>query len=121
MTPNTNIPDSGTRAKFITGAVRDAAPGKGLPCQIPPVALRLLALKYETGGQKYGMGNWRQGIPLSRFYDAIFRHSLKAAEGCTDEDHIGAVLWNAAGWAWTAEQIEKGLLPAELNDLPYFR
>jgi hypothetical protein len=118
-----SIPDSGSRTNFDTGAVRDASIGKGLPSRIPPVALRKLAKRFEDGAVKYPDGksgpNWMIGIPMSRFYDAIVRHSMQAAEGNTDEDHIGAVLWNAAAWAWTESEIEAGRLPIELNDLPF--
>lgn len=117
------IPDSGARTNFDTGAVRDAAIGKGLFSRIPPLALRKLARRFEDGATKYPDGehgpNWMQGIPLSRFFDAIQRHSMQAAEGDNTEDHLGAVLWNAAAWAWTNEAIEAGRLPAELNDLPF--
>lgn len=113
------LPDSGRRSKFATGAVRDAMSGKGLPSQIPPEAIRRMALRFEDGATKYGLQNWMQGIPLSRYVDAIFRHTLAAAEGQDDEDHLGAVLWNAAAWVWTEDQIASGSLPAELDDLPF--
>ncbi|WP_038168538.1 dATP/dGTP diphosphohydrolase domain-containing protein [Verrucomicrobium sp. BvORR106] len=119
MTLNTNIPDSGTRSQFITGAVRDAAPGKGLPSNIPPIAIRALARRFEDGAQKYGPRNWMQGIPLSRYIDAIIRHTLSMSEGRTDEDHAGAVLWNAAAFMWTRQAVENGKLPNDLNDLIY--
>jgi hypothetical protein len=44
---------------------------------------------------------------------------LAAVEGQQDEDHIGAVLWNAAAWAWTEQAIENGRLPESLDDLTY--
>lgn len=113
------LPDTGQRSKFNTGAVRDAMSGKGLPSQIPPEAIRRMALRFEDGATKYGLQNWMQGIPLSRYVDAIFRHTLAAAEGRDDEDHLGAVLWNAAAWVWTEDQIASGSLPAELDDLPF--
>lgn len=113
------IPDSGTRTNFDTGAVRDAAPGKGFPSMIPPIAIRKLAARFEEGARKYGPRNWMKGIPLSRYQDAITRHTLQAAEGDTSEDHLGAVLWNAAAWAWTYDAIKAGALPRELMDLPY--
>lgn len=117
------IPDSGSRTNFDTGAVRDAASGKGLYSRIPPIALRKLAKRFEDGAIKYPDGdkgpNWMQGIPLSRFYDAIQRHSTQAAEFDTSEDHLGAVLWNAAAWAWTEGEITAGRLPQSLNDLPF--
>lgn len=60
-----------------------------------------------------------QGIPLSRFLDAIIRHALAAGEGDQSEDHLGAVLWNAASWIETEARIEDGRLPRELDDLPF--
>jgi hypothetical protein len=113
------IPDSGTRTNFDTGAVRDAAPGKGSPSLIPPCALRSLARRFEDGAVKYERLNWLKGIPLSRFQDAIARHTLAASEGQSDEDHLGAVLWNAAAWMETERRIKLGTLPKELDDLPY--
>lgn len=113
------LPDSGERSEFSTGAVRDAMSGKGLPSLIPPAAIRRLAKRFEDGAAKYGRDNWQKGIPLSRYNDAIIRHTLAAAEGQTDEDHLGAVLWNAAAWIWTLDEIAAGRLPIELSDLTY--
>lgn len=110
------IPDSGSRTAFSTGAVRDAMEGKGLPSCIPPDAIRSLARRFEDGAKKYSRNNWTKGIPLSRFQDAMMRHTLAWAEGQTDEDHLGAVLWNAACALWTEKQIQLGKLPAELDD-----
>ena len=115
------LPDSGDRTNFDTGAVRDAMSGKGLPSFIPPEAIRRCAQRFEDGAAKYGLHNWMKGIPLSRYQDAITRHTLAAAEGQTDEDHLGAVLWNAAAWVWTQDEIEAGRLPASLDDRPYVR
>jgi hypothetical protein len=113
------LPDSGARSEFTTGAVRDASIGKGLPSLIPPVAIRKLARRFEDGATKYGRDNWMKGIPLSRYVDAIYRHTMAAVEGQQDEDHIGAILWNAAAWAWTEEAILDGRLPSSLIDLAY--
>lgn len=118
MTDNI-LPDSGSRSEFTTGAVRDAMSGKGLPSLIPPEAIRRLACRFEDGATKYGRDNWQKGIPLSRYHDAIVRHTLAAAEGEREEDHLGAVLWNAAAWIWTEDQIRDGLLPGELDDRTY--
>jgi hypothetical protein len=118
---NLPLPDSGSRTQFTTGAVRDAMPGKGLPSMIPPCAIRALARLYEDGCAKYGRHNWMKGIPLSRYQDAIIRHTLQAGEGMQDQDHLASVMWNAAGWMWTLGEIESGRLPKELNDLPYYK
>lgn len=115
------LPDSGERRTFITGAVRDAAPGKGLPSEIPPIAIRKIAARFESGAIQYGRGNCRKGIPLSSYYESIMRHLLAWAEGQTDEDHLGAMGWNYAMAAWTEQEIQAGRLPAELDDLPFRR
>ncbi len=114
------LPDTGARTNFDTGAVRDASVGKGLPSHIPPIAIRALAKRFEDGARKYKNLNWMLGINLSRYIDAIFRHTLAWSEGQTDEDHGGAVLWNMATAMWTLEAIREGKLPKELNDLPYY-
>lgn len=113
------LPDSGKRSEFVTGAVRDAAEGKGLPSCIPPCALRAMAKRFEDGAKKYQKHNWMRGIPLSKYHDSASRHLLQLAEGDTSEDHAGAVLWNVACWLWTQEAIATGKLPKELNDLPF--
>ena len=118
-----NIPDSGSRTEFSTGAVRDAAKGKGLPSLIPPNFTDSLARRYEDGKEKYpdinGKPNWMHGIPLQRFLDAIDRHRRGLMVGCQKEDHVAAVGWNAAGFQWTLEQIEAGKLPRALDDRPF--
>jgi len=118
---NSLLPDSGSRTQFATGAVRDAQPGKGHFMDIPPIALQKLARRFEDGAAKYGRLNWQKGIPLSSFQNSLTRHTLAAAAGLTDEDHLGAILWNAAVWAWTEQEIEAGRLPKSLDDLPFRR
>lgn len=115
------LPDTGDRSSFESGAVRDASIGKGLPSCIPPEAIRRMAKRFEDGSQKYSRNNWMKGIPLSRYVDAIIRHTMLASEGCDEEDHLGAILWNAAAWLWTEDQIRSGTLPAKLNDLPFHK
>ena len=113
------LPDSGDRSQFDTGAQRDAMKGKGLPSLIPPQAIRRLAKRFEDGAIKYDRLNWLKGMPLSRFQDAIIRHTMAAAEGQTDEDHLAAIMWNAAAWMETSTRIDSNRLPEALADLPY--
>lgn len=116
---NTPLPDTGSRTTYATGAVRDASEGKGHFSSIPPGALRRIAKRFEDGAKKYGRYNFQKGIPLTHYQDSLMRHTLAWAEGDQSEDHVGAILWNAAAMDWTETQINAGLLPAELNDLPY--
>lgn len=115
------LPDTGERTVFETGAQRDKSSGKGYPSDIPPCAERRLASHFEYGalGKGYGRDNWMQGIPLRRYHDALKRHLLSWSEGDVSEDHAAAVLWNMSCAMWTEEQIKSGKLPKELDDLPY--
>lgn len=116
---HSSLPDTGARAQYSTGAVRDASTGKGHLHAIPPGAIRRIAKRFEDGARKYTRNNWMKGIPLSHYQDSLMRHILAWAEGDTTEDHMGAILWNAACADWTEEQVLKGKLPKDLIDLPY--
>lgn len=111
------LPDSGARSEFVSGAVRDASLGKGIPSLIPTEALRAVSKRFEDGAVKYGRNNWQLGIPLSRYVDSIYRHLWAFMRGDASEDHGAAVIWNAMCMVETQKMIDKGLLPAELNDL----
>lgn len=100
-----------------TGSQRDSRKGKGRFDLIPPRALRRLAQLYERGAEKYGDRNWEKGQPLSWYVDSAFRHLIDFIEGKRDEDHMIAVMWNAAGFVETEARIKAGLLPAELDDI----
>lgn len=111
------VTDSGQRQEFSTGSVRDTQTGKGRYDLLPVRALRRLARHYENGAAKYGDRNWEKGQPLCRYLDSALRHTFAVLEGKSDEDHAAAAAWNMMGFIETAERIEAGLLPADLNDL----
>jgi hypothetical protein len=114
-----SVKDSGERQEFSTGARRDIQKGKGRFDLLPPRALLRLARHYENGAEKYGDNNWLKGMPLSRFLDSAGRHYNEILKGDLSEDHITAAVWNLLGILELQERIEEGLLPQELNDLPY--
>jgi hypothetical protein len=113
------VNDSGERRKFNTGSVRDVRTGKGRYDLISPIALDRLARHYENGSVKYGDRNWEKGQPLASYMDSAIRHCYKVMKGETDEDHAAAVAWNIFAFIHTQTLIANGLLPAELNDMPY--
>ncbi len=82
-------------------------------------AMTRLAKHYENGGKKYSKNNWRRGQPISRYYDSTMRHYYKCEDKLKDEDHPTAVLWNLIAIVQTKIDINKGLLPKELNDFPF--
>lgn len=113
------IKDSGERREFETGAVRDREEGKGRYDLLPFLAIRRLAEHFEAGAKKYSERNWEKGIPISSFIDSALRHLSKFILGENDEPHLVAALWNIACAVETLERINLGILPDELNDLPY--
>lgn len=117
---DSGLPDSGWRSEFATGAVRDASEGKGIPSEIYPDFIRRLSVLLEKGANKYSRGNWRKGIPLSRYVDSMQRHMLSAAEGDWSEDHLAAVAFNVMGFMYTYDAILDDALPESLNDLPFY-
>lgn len=118
MTKFDKVVDSGKRQEFGTGAVRDVQEGKGRFDLLPYYALTRLAQHFENGCKKYGDDNWRNGIPLRRYLDSMIRHAFKFLAGSQDEDHLSAVMWNAACLLETQEMIKQGMLPKELDNLP---
>lgn len=115
---NFALKDSGNRQKFETGAVRDLGEGKGRYDLLPAAAIFAVARVYEEGGKKYAPRNWEKGMSLSRYIDSGLRHLFKHLEGHRDEKHMAQAVWNLLGYIHTATMIERGLLPAKLNDMP---
>lgn len=111
---------SGKKTTYATGASRDHRDGKGFFHCIPYEAMLSLAKQYEAGAPIYGKQNWKKGVPLSNFIDSIMRHTMKIANNWHDENHAGAILWNASGLIWTVEAIKRGQLPESLDDIGYF-
>ena len=110
--------DSGQRREFPSGSVRDRAKGKGRFDLIPPEPMFRLAGLYERGAEKYDARNWEKGQPLSSYLDSCERHLYMLKAGHADEDHAAAAVWNLFGYVTTLDRIERGLLPASLDDRP---
>ena len=102
--------------QFETGARRGTVEGRGRFDLIPPAALAALAKRLEYGATRYGAHNWRKCIPLSSYLDSGMRHMTQLLAGDTSEDHAGAVLFNVACYFETLAMIERGELPASLDD-----
>lgn len=119
MEKKTVIKDSGSRTEFESGAVRDVQNDKGRMDLLPKMTIWALARHYEEGAKKYADRNWEKGMPVSRMLDSAERHLFKFELGMTDENHLIAAIWNVIGMYETLLRIEMGVLPKELNDLPY--
>lgn len=62
-----------------------------------------LAKHFEDGAKKYGLNNWKKGIPTDRYIDSAVRHYCKFKMNWTDEYHDRAFLWNLLCCMWTCE------------------
>jgi hypothetical protein len=110
--------DSGDRQQFDTGAVRDTATDKPRIDLISPFAKRRLGEWLRKGAAKYAERNWEKGMPISRVLASLERHLTAYEAGDSSEDHMAAVMCNAMFILHYEEMIERGNLPAELNDRP---
>ena len=72
-----------------------------------------LACHYEDGCKKYGVNNWKKGIPVSSYIDSAVRHLLKYIRGDQDERHDRAFCWNIVCAMWTIEN------KPDYMDLPF--
>lgn len=78
------------------GTRRESNEGRGRFDLLPYEAMEALAKWYEDGAEKYGDRNWEKGLSVKDCINRMIRHALKAGNGWTDEDHLAAVMWNAA-------------------------
>jgi hypothetical protein len=78
------------------GANRESNSGRGRFDLLPYEAMEALAIWYEQGCEKYGDRNWENGLSVKDCINRMIRHAVKAGNGWTDEDHLAAVMWNAA-------------------------
>jgi hypothetical protein len=99
--------DSGVRAEFDSGMVRDTDRGKArfellLPLGVPysEQFITRVAELMARGAEKYDSRNWEQAQgeeEMERFKSSALRHLLQWAAGETDEDHAAAVVFNLLG------------------------
>lgn len=78
------------------GAKRESNDGRGRFDLLPYEAMEAWAQWSEAGANKYGDRNWENGLSVKDCINRMCRHASKAANGWTDEDHLAAVMWNAA-------------------------
>jgi len=109
--------ESGEKRTFSTGAKKQHAEGKGTPVLVPGDAILEVAKHFEEGAAVHGARNWEKGIPLSELLNSLERHLQQEKLGMTDEKHSLAIAWNAIVYLATKLRIERGQLPAELDDM----
>lgn len=60
-----------------------------------------VSIHFEEGAKKYGVDNWKKGIPTRCYIDSAVRHFLKYVRGDEDEPHGRAFVWNILCCIWT--------------------
>lgn len=111
--------DSGERAQFDSGMVRDTNAGKPrfdllMPEGIPYESQMLtrFAALMARGAEKYAERNWEQANSqkeVNRMRESAFRHLMQWLAGEQDEDHAAAVFFNimaAEATRWKLRQID---------------
>lgn len=105
-----------SRHEYTTGAVRSA------DCQhvrydlISPIGLAALARTYAEGAEKFGPGNWENGMPVVDLLNHAVAHIYKFLGGDRSEDHLGHAAWNLIGAIHSHElwpEINSGTLRGE--------
>lgn len=96
--------DSGARAAYDSGMVRDTEEGKArfdllVPLGVPyqEQILTRFADLLARGAEKYSARNWEKAnsqAELDRYKSSAFRHFMQWITGETDEDHAAAVMFN---------------------------
>lgn len=95
------IKDSGKRAEYSSGMVRDTDEGKVKWTLIfdGPMMERY-AVHLTKGLGKYGRGNWLLACTPEeeeRYVESAVRHMVQWLRGDRDEDHAAAVIFNING------------------------
>ena len=118
--PFDELPDSGKRQQFESGAVRDEAFDKPRLELISPFAEMRLGHHLRRGAEKYAARNWEAGIPFDRCIASLKRHLAAYQVRSESEDHLAAIMANAMFLAHYESMIVAGVLPEELDDRPLY-
>ena len=118
MSNDFTVKDSGERASFESGMVRDTDEGKARFDLLHPAGqpyedqlLTRVAVHLAKGARKYEARNWEKATgqaELDRFKASAERHLMQWLAGERDEDHAAAVVFNLLGaefvlWKMTSQ------------------
>lgn len=109
------VKDSGKRAEFSSGMVRDTQEGKiDWVRVLDGPMLKRWAIQLTKGATKYpdvapGVPNWtlaRGEEEYQRFRASLYRHLHDYLEGKVDEDHAAAIMFNLNGMEYVKQRME---------------
>ena len=99
-----------------TGAVREFKEGRGKQHYLLvgfPYTLTELAKHMENPLGR----NWEEGLDVSSYADAAFRHLLGFMSGDPEPHHLRAAIWNMMCMSETIHRVDVGTLPARVDDV----
>lgn len=103
------IKDSGARAEFESGMVRDITDDKiDFTLALDGPMFMRYAIHLTNGAKKYAKRNWMLAsgeTELERFRESALRHFLQWYWGDVDEDHAAAVWFNINGAEYVKERL----------------
>jgi len=109
------VKDSGQRATFSGGMVRDTAEGKADYTLITDGPMFDRWAEHLTkGAVKYTKRNWMKAegeTEYERFRESAFRHFMQWFRGHVDEDHASAVFFNINGAEYVKAKLTDGSRP----------
>lgn len=123
------VKDSGERAQFASGMVRDTTTGKVMMSLVydGPMLWRW-AEHLTKGAVKYAVRNWMKAAgdeEAERFRDSAARHFAQWMNGERDEDHAAAVMFNINGYEYvkqkSVDNYNKGVTHDKPKDAPIHR
>jgi hypothetical protein len=107
---------SNNRHEYDTGAVRSADCDNVRYDLISPIGLRALARTYAEGAEKFGAGNWENGMPVTDMLNHAIAHIYNFLGGDRSEEHLAHAAWNLLGAIHSMElwpHLNKDLLRTE--------
>lgn len=106
------VKDSGERQEFSSGMRRDTAENKPrFDLVYDGPMLRRYAEHLRKGALKYDARNWMKANSpeeMERFRQSAAHHFAQWMEGCVDEDHAAAVIFNLNGYEYVKERLRSG-------------
>jgi hypothetical protein len=106
------VKDSGQRAQFGSGMVRDVTDGKpDYSLVFDGPMFERWAVHLTKGAAKYSKRNWMQAdgeAELARFKESACRHFVQWMRGDVDEDHAAALFFNVSGVEYVKARRERG-------------
>lgn len=103
------IKDSGQRAEFASGMVRDTATDKlDYSLVLDGPMFKRWVIHLTNGAKKYAKRNWMKAQgqeELDRFRESALRHFMQWYYGERDEDHASAVYFNINGAEYVKDKV----------------